>query len=59
MEKQELLAQIKKMLEQGNVEEAKKFIEEHQSDSSEWVTQAKEMLGHFDPDGVAKNFKDL
>lgn len=59
MNKDELIAKVKEMVNEGNLDEAKQFIEDHKDELGNYVEQAKNFLKDIDVDGITDKIKSL
>lgn len=59
MNKDELMAKVKEMVNEGNLDEAKQFIEDHKDELGNYVEQAKNLLKDIDVDGITDKIKSL
>ncbi|MBO0431382.1 hypothetical protein [Enterococcus sp. DIV0660C] len=59
MNKDELIAKVKEMVNEGNLDEAKQFIEDHKDELGNYVEQAKNLLKDIDVDGITDKIKSL
>ncbi|MDA3972417.1 hypothetical protein PF023_00030 [Enterococcus thailandicus] len=59
MNKDELIAKVKEMVNEGNLDEAKQFVEDHKDELGSYVEQAKHLLKDIDVDGITDKLKNL
>ncbi|GEK36048.1 hypothetical protein K5E_00060 [Enterococcus thailandicus] len=59
MNKDELIAKVKEMVNEGNLDEAKQFVEDHKDELGSYVEQAKHLLKDIDVDGITDKIKSL
>ncbi|MDA3965605.1 hypothetical protein [Enterococcus thailandicus] len=59
MNKDELIAKVKEMINEGNLDEAKQFVEDHKDELGSYVEQAKHLLKDIDVDGITDKIKSL
>ena len=59
MNKDELIAKVKEMVNEGNLDEAKQFVEDHKDELGSYVEQAKHLLKDIDVDGITDKIKNL
>ncbi|ASZ07750.1 MULTISPECIES: hypothetical protein [Enterococcus] len=59
MNKDELIAKVKEMINEGNLDEAKQFVEDHKDELGSYVEQAKHLLKDIDVDGITDKIKNL
>lgn len=59
MNKDELIAKVKELVNEGNLDEAKQFVEEHKEELGSYVEQAKHLLKDIDLDGITDKIKNL
>jgi len=57
MTNDQLIKKIKELLNEGNVEKAKLFIEEHKDELGEYYDKAKILLNSEKFDGLKEQFK--
>ncbi|MDT2828380.1 MAG: hypothetical protein ACTJHK_01745 [Enterococcus viikkiensis] len=57
MDKDELVKKIKELLNEGNIEKAKEFIEDHKDELGDYYDKAKVLLKSGKFDGVMDQFK--
>lgn len=59
MNKDELIVKVKEMVNEGNLDEAKQFVEDHKDELGSYVEQAKHLLKDIDVDGITDKIKSL
>ncbi|MBO0482473.1 hypothetical protein [Candidatus Enterococcus courvalinii] len=59
MNKDELITKVKEMVNEGNLDEAKQFVEDHKDELGSYVEQAKHLLKDIDVDGITDKIKSL
>ncbi|WP_379946022.1 hypothetical protein [Enterococcus devriesei] len=57
MNKDELVKKIKELLNEGNIEKAKEFIEDHKDELGDYYDKAKVLLKSGKFDGLRDQFK--
>lgn len=57
MNKDELVKKIKELLNDGNIEKAKEFIEDHKDELGDYYDKAKVLLKSGKFDGLMDQFK--
>ncbi|MBU5363796.1 hypothetical protein P7H74_09890 [Enterococcus devriesei] len=57
MNKDELVKKIKELLNEGNIEKAKAFIEDHKDELGDYYDKAKVLLKSGKFDGLMDQFK--
>ena len=59
MNKDELIKKAKELLNEGNIEKAKVFIEEHKVELGDYYDKAKDLLKSEKIDGLIDRFKQF